>query len=860
MVVAYYRWLCVCLFLFPCCVGAKKSVESFPLDKPKNAQYFNTIANAKAGSLLGWVNAACTLNTCPGYYHVPALSYQTPFAMTNDIDQAPVDIQATSSEMQQFGRSVFYGKVILTQPNRQLSSDLAYVYTDKEGQIKQVNMLDNVHWRQPGVLLIGDVAYLFIRPTYKEIVMQHVLYRYSLNSSQGEKANKEQTAQDMHGVTAWGRAKEAHRSQQDEVHLDHVSYSTCPPSESICDWQWHAHSMVLNKTKGRGQAWHAVLKVKGVPMIYTPYISFPLDDRRQSGFLFPSVGYRSDSGAILNVPYYLNLAPNYDDVLTPSAIEKRGLQLSNTFRYLSQRSLASLYTSFLPHDSAFSDLQNQYASDYGASTSAVTQDELADLEGANLFRYALRYQQTTLFNQYWQANVDYSQVSDDYYLQDFSSELNEETSGQILQQAQVNYADEHWGLSALLQNYQTLHPVDQDLISNQYARLPELSMSASYPSLPLGLTFNWNTDFVYFWKEANPGASEVSTTGDRLDLGPSLSLPMQRAYGFFIPTAKLDLTAYSLSNPSEGDPEGPSRTLPILSVDSGLVFERDRAFLFPSYHQTLEPRLYYLFVPYKDQDDLPNFDTTLSTLSYDQLFQNNRFSSVDRMGDANQLSLGLTSRYLQRESGDDVLDLSVGDIIYFKDRDVNLCTTTECQLKNTQGYSSLVSQATYRWSSLWSFSVSDLYNVQNNKFENSTVGLRYRPSANHFLNLGYSYLNEGNIYSDTSSSIENLSQATASSEWLLNDRWNLLTELDVNLNKDHSYSYVFGLEYSSCCWSVRFLNQRELTGVENSINQYKNVYFLQFMLRGFGLINFAEADNVIKEKIPGYQDRFTKVY
>lgn len=842
-------------------IPEKSTVYTDTLDDPNN---FSTLGNINIGQYLGWVNDDAA-NTCGGYYLAQPLLYAGPTpAPASSIEKVPVQITAESGQFYFKGKSTLSGNVVVMQPDKQVIADTAYVYRNAAGNLDNINMLGNVHLEEPGKLLVADVATVPIKDEeVSHFTLYDVIYRISLRDLQTAPATdaltvpakKEPTKEA--GLVAWGYAKKVEQTAPDQLDFRQASYSTCPPDVSTCAWHLTANDLSLNKTTGEGVAYNSTLWLKHLPVMYLPYFSFPLDDRRKSGFLYPSFTSSSTSGYSFVLPYYANLAPNYDLTLYPNYYDERGLYLNSEFRYLTRASTGKIVAGILPDDQKFAQFQVDAETEYAPG------DQLTALENDSTTRTNFTWLDDTQFNSNWTGHVDYNYVSDDYFLEDISQGFTQTSDSQLLQEANVNYYGEYWTFQGLLKNYQTLHPIDQDPIYNQYARLPELTFSSDYPDQIPGVDYGLSSQFDYFYIAENPDETTVPTTGYRFNVRPGAKFPHEKPYGYITPGIQLDSTSYQLSHPETGDPSDPTRVLPLMDVDSGLYFDKETTVWGESYMQTLEPRLYYLYVPYEDQDNLPNFDSSLYTLTYDQLFQNNRFSSVDRVGDANQVSYGATTRFIDQASGTEKMNFSMGEILYFEDRKVNLCTTEECQEQDTETFSPIVAQTNYFFSPQWSFSGDTAYDSATENFQNASATIHYKKDERRVINLGYSYVSQGYLYTDQyddDTSLVNLSQIHASYAWPLVAQWNTLGSVDWDTSYTNGVSFMLGAEYSSCCWGVSFMVNQELSGVNDGQNQYNRVYYVQFVLKGLGEVQSRDSSSLVADNIANYQNNFVSAF
>ncbi|MGC1558903.1 MAG: LPS assembly protein LptD, partial [Bradyrhizobium sp.] len=399
-----------------------------------------------------------------------------------------------------------------------------------------------------------------------------------------------------------GVAKELAVSPDGKVALKQVLYTSCPVGKD--DWMLQAADINLDTKLQVGVAHHVTMRFMDVPIFYTPYISFPLGDERKSGVLFPNLGHSGNNGFELAVPYYFNLAPNYDLTLTPGILTARGVQLTEDFRYLTATSHGQIDSTFLPDDKK----------DNNDSRSYVRYTDVTDL------MRGLR------------VDADIANVSDSNYFQDFAVGTDQTSVTYLERRADVLYYDDAWRIRAQLQNFQTIDTLVSDA-DRPYSRVPRVQASALYPIAASNFEFVFDSEAVNFMREVGP-------TGLRLNLSPEIRWSNRGPGYFFEPAVGFDFTQYDLKDVAFGSPSTPTRALPYARLDTGLVFERD-AGAQGQRTQTLEPRIVYSYVPYRNQNDLPIFDSALPDFNLTELFRTNRYVGSDRIGDANQLALAL---------------------------------------------------------------------------------------------------------------------------------------------------------------------------------------------------------------------------
>jgi len=809
---------------------------------------------------LGWV--ATNDNRCGGYY------LEAPFVYPEELLKNNL-IEMTSSEGGVFslhGTSVTQGKVTITRYGQQIVANKAYLYRDpKTSKVNAVDLMDHVVLREPNSMVIAERGHLDI-PT-KEETLEALLYRTAIYSSHSEAPPIPSNQQLQHErkivqLSAWGQAGSFKQTSPKVFELTDASYSTCPPLTSV--WRVNAHTIVLDKNTGRGVARNSYLYVKGVPIFYTPYLNFPIDNRRQTGFLPPTFGTSSKTGAYIRTPFYWNMAPNYDSTMTPAFIAKRGMQVADISRYLTESGTGEFNISALPNDRTFSAFQQQSANIYSSSTSPAVQTELKNLENASDTRGAFAWKDNTHFNDHWSADVDYNYVTDDYYLRDLSTNLNEVTQNQLLQKAEVNYQSHYWNFLGRTQGYQTLHPIDETSVANQYTSAPELQLNGDYPNAPAGLDYFISTEATRFLIHQNPGDTSQPPIGNRLYAQPGISLPIYYPSYFFQPRVQFSMTQYKLNDVPTGVTSQPSRALPIVDIDSGLYFDRDITAFNTAYRQTLEPRLYYVYIPFRNQNQIPIFDTTLNNLTYDELFTYNRFSGLDRIGDTNQVSLGVVTRFIDQQTGYQKLNAGLGQIYYFRHRSVDMCYNNQCQptppasQSDNLNRSPLSGVLTYNLNRLWSAQASSIWNPQTRELDNQSITFNYTQDPQRVINLGYSFIRGGDTQQDDppGSSASNLSQTDASFGWPVKGSWSAVGRWTQNWNHKHFQNLLYGLQYDSCCWAVRFITGRSFVNLSaNNTYQYDTQFFVQFALKG--LVSLGnDPTQLLNSSISGYQTNF----
>lgn len=810
---------------------------------------------------LGWV--VDTNDECGGYY----LEQPFEFPLADENRRNTVKITGKQGLFTKRGTSDIEG-VTITRSGQQITANNGYLYRDpKTYKLVSMEMIGNVHLREPNTLILGRRARYNFETTSKSLL--DIIYRTALHGKQpvGPSVPKQELKQTrrVNETTAWGVADEASQTEPKIYELNGASYSTCPPLSPA--WRVKGSHLVLNKNTGRGYVTNARLYLKSVPIFYFPYISFPIDRQRKSGFLWPTIGVGSGQnkwGPYFFAPYYWNMAPNYDMIVTPGIITKRGFQLKDHFRYLTTRSEGDLDFAILPDDKEFEILKETYQNEFAGAGEPISA-ELNRLLNSSNTRKSVAWHDNTQFNPYWSSHIDFSYAGDDYYLQDFGSNLDETTENQLLQEADLYYKGQNWDFTGRLQTYQTLHPIieGQPSVTNQYRRFPQLILNGDYPNQKFGLEYFVNMDMTHFDIRNTPGTPVNLPLGNRMHLQPGVSLPLYWPFFYINPRAQIALTDYQLYQIAETNaPGGVHRGIPIFDVASGLNFSRDVSWIGHWYQQTLEPQAYYTYIPYRNQASIPVFDTTVNTLTYDQLFNYNRFTGIDRIGDANQLGLGVTTRLIDQTTGLEQMRLGMGGIVYFANRLVTLCNDNSCtdnpdNHSNFQRLSPLSGLLEYHVNPHWNLTANSIWNPVTKQMGNATVQIQYHPAELKVINLSYGYVFNGDINSGSvvNTAQNNLKITDFSFAWPVTERFSAVGRWSEDWSFTHLQNLVYGLQYDSCCWAVRLVGGKTLTQLQNQTPEYSNQIFIQFSLKGLGNIGSGDPTNFLS-KISGYETHF----
>lgn len=579
--------------------------------------------------------------------------------------------------------------------------------------------------------------------------------------------------------------------------LDRVTYSTCEPERET--WQFRAQHIDLDTETGLGKARNARLELAGIPVFYLPYVTFPIDERRRSGFLYPGVGSGNSNGLDIRLPYYLNLAPNYDATLTLRSLGRRGLMLGGEFRYLGRSFEGQLEGDWLPND---------------------------DVRGRD--RGALRYRHNGRLSPTWGVHVDLNHVSDDRYFEDFGDSLTSISTTLLESQAGLRGYGLQWQASAIVRDFQLVDPLIPDSAA-PFQQLPQLRYSGWLSTGPL--RFGVDAEVVAF------GHSDRDA-GSRYDLRPWLRAPIERAWGFIRPELAYRHTGYRLDRGFEAvlPDRTPQRSLPIFSLDSGLLFERSTRLFGTPLQQTLEPRLFYLRAPYRDQDDLPLFDTQELSFSFAQLFRSNRFTGADRQMDANQLTLAVGSRFFDAGDGRERFAASVGQIRYFDPPRVGLQPGS---LPNRPNASPFVGELSANFTRRFSAGIGSQWDPDANRTDLSALRAQYRRDDGAIANLSYRFRRT------TGEPVEQLD-----SSWLVpvSPAWRILGRWNYSIADRRTIEAFAGLQWESCCVAVRLLGRHY---VRNREGEKNNAVYVEIELKGLGRFG-RDSEELLQRAILGY--------
>jgi len=781
---------------------------------------------------------------CCGAYVEPPRDYPE-----GDLDpaDAPLRVASETTEVEQENIAHLRGKVQLTQGYRQVRSQTATV----DQTARTVDLDGDVQFREPGLLLTGDHAQ--VNMDTKDVTIDNATYL-------------------LHESRVRGTATQMNR--RDEVfYIDNATYTTCEPGSNA--WRLVSSKVDINPETGIAHAKHVRLEVKDIPVLYAPWLRFPIDERRATGLLFPSFEFGDENGIDFAQPIYLNLAPNYDATITPRYIQERGPMAEVEFRHMSKLTSTVVGGAFLSDDDGGDD------KDEDPDPLISVRDEEDDYEGED--RWLVSVDHMGGMGRRWDTRIDYTKVSDNDYFRDLDSttlEVNSQTH--LRQLASAGYRTDNWRLNIKGRKYQTIS--DDPNRIEQYKQVPQVDADGDYRFGDF--VVDLNNQYTYFDHVDDDSAAPANSymrddlgtfvTGERLRLDYSLTWDQQWAWGYFRPTARVRHLTYNLDDPIFGqNDDSPSVTVPTGVIDAGIYLERDTTWL-SGYTQTLEPRLYMVHTKYEDQSDLPDFDTSLMTFSYSQLFRDDRFIGGDRIGDTEQISVGLTSRLIDQRSGVEWLRASFGQIFYLDDRYVTLNpaldkaflkalndpdTLSAAQRELAEDMlsdeSAYAAEFAMRLSENWRAQADLLYDEDNSQLDRGTASLRYNDHNNRILNLSYRF--NRRIPQIVSGQVidRDIEQADVSTIFPISRNWSLIGRHNYDLTNSRELETFFGFRYESCCWRLSLLARRWLDRddyillPDEDLEEDDGIFFqIQFKgLAGSG----SKVDSILEDGIYGYE-------
>ncbi|ASP37405.1 hypothetical protein CHH28_01330 [Bacterioplanes sanyensis] len=733
-----------------------------------------------------------------------------------------IELEADSSTSDASGGVYFRGDVVFRRQDQRLSADEADWFRGlNEGEFR-----GNVHFVSDDLVLEGE--------------------RASLTQTDGlRQTDINQASYSLPSQHLRGSADTIRLQTDGTLQLQQASFTYCEPGSN--DWDIRAASMTLDQASGMGSAWHTRLQLAGVPVFYLPYYRFPIDDRRMSGFLNPEFSLNEDLQAEeIRLPFYLNLAPNLDATITPHHILDRGLLWESQLRHKTQ---------------ALGDGELNYA--------YLNQDASEDRE-----RWGINYRQNGTFADHWRHSWVYNNVSDGDYLKDMNPGGAIDRTTHLPRRGEVVYQHQDLHFSVLAESFQTLD--DTILLSNRpYRRLPQLQLSHQ----PMRFNaWQWQTrvQYTHFNRDddANIAGSRQTLEGEdalnarRWVADTALSYPLYWPFASIEPKAELRYRHYRFSgadsewmNSAAAPEEQLGYAVARYSLDAGLFFERPFEWFGQSQLQTLEPRFLWVKSPYqRDQQQVPNFDSANTTVSYASLFNGDRFTGDDRLADLDQISVGVTSRWLNQR-GEERLRASLGRIHYRQDRRVQLDNSDIDDLATS---STLAEMEWTPWQPLRLYGTLE-WDPYHDFARQQRYGLRFRGDGNRLFNLAWN--TERDYHSEHEYTVTQSRQLDAGVFWSVNDRWALVGRVLRDL-KDYDddelrpvnpvLEALAGVEYQNCCWRVQLLYRETSPSRDDFSNGFSTdkdySFMLNLQLKGLGSFG-SGTDELLRDSILGYSRR-----
>ena len=596
-------------------------------------------------------------------------------------------------------------------------------------------------------------------------------------------------------IPARGTARQIRVENGANIELDEVTYSTCTSVDN--SWELSAKKIVINNQSGEGKARNLVLRLKDIPIIYLPYLSFPINDQRKTGLLVPNLGRSSKRGLEISLPYYWNLAPNIDLTTTPTLMAKRGVQLSAELRFLTAIQGGITQIDYLPNDDI-------YKKD----------------------RTYISHRQTINLPSNWRMKLNGEYASDNSYFEDLTGTMSSTSRTHLLREIQLEHYSENWIMEIGMDHYQM---IDDSIIDEEkpYRRLPYFNFSGMWGNKALGLNYALDSEVVFFDKPE-------TISGSRFHVMPEVSAPLNFNGIKITPSMAMDFTKYNLHTANDNSHSmssvSPERAVPIYSLDLTGVFQK--TWKNGRYLQTLEPRILRVYIPYRNQDDFPIFDTIVPDMNGIQLFRKNRYIGQDRLGDTSQISYGITTKVVDANNGNSLFGLTLGQIRYFKDRKVALPSES----KLTQDSSGYMAMMNMKINKNWSVKLGHMWNTHSNTSMKTTARFQYKSKQSEIFNVAYRY--RRNM----------LKQLDASFSWPVRDHWNVVGRYNYSILDRKVLERFVGLEYESCCWGIRVISRKHLA--------YRNgdtdtSFSIEFVFKGLSDIG-DPVENLLDRGILGY--------
>ncbi|SAI24565.1 LPS assembly protein LptD [Enterobacter hormaechei] len=744
-------------------------------------------------------------------------SYNRPL-VKGDTNDLPVTINADSAKGNYPDNATFTGNVDINQGNSRLLADEVQLHQKQpegaQAPVRTVDALGNVHYDDNQVILKGPKAWSNLNT--KDTNVWEGDYQMVGRQGRGTADLMKQRGENRYTI------------------LENGTFTSCLPGSNT--WSVVGSEVIHDREEQVAEIWNARFKLGPVPIFYSPYLQLPVGDKRRSGFLIPNAKYSTSNYFEFYLPYYWNIAPNMDATITPHYIHKRGnIMWENEFRYLTKAGAGLMEFDYLPSDKVF---QDEHPSE------------------GDKHRWMYYWKHAGVLDQVWRFNIDYTKVSDPYYFNDFDSKYGSSTDGYATQKFSVGYAIENFDATVSTKQFQ----VFDTQTNSTYGAEPQLDV-------------NWYQNDVgpFDTRVYAQAVHFVNTNSDmpeatRLHIEPTINLPWSNDWASLNTEAKLMATHYQQKNLDWYNKrygtdleESVNRTLPQFKMDGKLIFERDMGLLADGYTQTLEPRMQYLYVPYRDQSKIQNYDSSFLQSDYSGLFRDRTYGGLDRIASANQLTTGVTTRVYD-DAAVERFNVSVGQIYYFTesrtgDDDINW------EKDNKTGSLVWAGDTYWRMTDRWGLRGGVQYDTRLDNIATGSAAIEYRRDEDRMLQLTYRYASPEYIqatlpnYANTDQYKDGISQMGTAASWPIADRWSVVGAYYYDTNAQKPADQMLGLQYNSCCYAIRVGYERKLNGwdTQNSQGKYDNVIGFNIELRGLSSNYGLGTQQMLRSNILPYR-------
>ena len=696
-------------------------------------------------------------------------------------DQIPVSINAKSIYGNQASLT-YQDDVQLTQGLKTLNADKLVYFKDSDNAMAK----GNINFVNGDVTLSSDS--IETKLSDNQTTLENAKYQF-------------------HGQGGRGSAERVYDNGNDLYELNDSTYSACPPGDNT--WSIDSTTLYIDNENGVGSAYNAVLRIKDVPVFYLPYITYPINDTRKTGVLFPTYSAGGTNGITVSQPFYINIAENMDATITSTYMQNRGTSISTEYRYL-----------------------------FDIGSGVLVNEYLGDDRLENESRYLYHWEHNWSLNDTWKFNAEYTKVSDDDYFTDIDTDYGSISDSELLQTAELTYTSDNWKTELEVRNFQVLSSDDDDATDTSHIVLPKLSYSLSQPLGWKSLQFDLYSEITKF-----DHSSDDVYTATRIHTESKLSLPLYYNALFVNTEIKYMASYYQQSIPDTDDydyddlDENVTRLIPSFKINAGLNFERDFALLDSQYKQTLVPQIQYLYVPYQDQSNIGIYDTAETQTDYYSLFRDNRFSGYDRIADADLLTFGMTSSILN-DKGEEKVRFALGQNYYLSSSEIYVPDyyDDDDDYDYTVSGSYVIGSVDINFQSNYFLHSGLSWDTDDNKIDSANTTVEKRWQGNNYIQLSYRYVSvtdeeeEDNDYDDL------VNQIGSKVNWSINSQWTTFASYYYGVKYDHDYEQNIGIKYQSCCWSLGFSYNRSMSTYDDDDDDYEteDTYRINFELTGLG--------------------------